>query len=87
MFQLWYKYLQLTGIAFTGCPNGVIPKQSSLLFIEDAKLLGTKNFKRTSYSKKKDDNVDDVLELCSHFSGEEFHEGTPHGGSLIITVI
>lgn len=46
---------------------------SSVFYYRDAELLG-KN-KRKRRQKKTDDEDEDELELCSHFSDEEFYEG------------
>lgn len=71
MFKLWYKYLQVTGSAFTGTCDDTVPSKSSSFYLRDAELLG-QNKRKKRQKKTKDD---DELELCSHFSEEEFYEG------------
>ena len=71
MFKLWYKYLQMTGSAFTGNCDGMMPSKSSRFYVRDAELLGQNKKKK----RQKKTNDDDELELCSHFSEEEFYEG------------
>lgn len=74
VFKLWYKYLQVTGSAFTGSPDGTLPSKSSVFYWRDAELLGKNKRKRRQKKADADDEEDD-LELCSHFSDEEFYEG------------
>ena len=74
MFKLWYKYLRVTGSAFTGTPDGTLSSKSSVFYPRDAELLG-KNKRKRRQKKADDDDDEDELELCSHFSDEEFYEG------------
>ena len=76
MFKLWYKYLQVTGNAFTGNRDGSLPQKSSVFYCRDAELVG-KNKRKLRELKKTDVDDEDELELCSHYSDEEFYEGTP----------
>ena len=78
VFKLWYKYLQITGNAFTGSPEGQIPTKAAVFYFRDSELLGKNTRKRGQHVTKGDENddgSDDELELCSHFSDEEFYEG------------
>ena len=77
VFKLWYKYLQVTGTAFTGSLEGTVPTKASIFYCRDAELLGVNKRKRSGRKIKVDDDdeSDDELELCSHFSDEEFYEG------------
>ena len=78
VFKLWYKYLQVTGNAFTGSLEGTVPTKASTFYYRHADLLGVNKRKQSGRKKKADpfaDDDDDELELCSHFSDEEFYEG------------
>jgi len=76
VFKLWYKYLQVTGTAFTGSREGTLPTKGSIFYCRDAELLGVNKRKKSGKKNKVDDDDenDDELELCSHFSDEEFYE-------------
>lgn len=76
VFKLWYKYLQITGNAFTGSSGEKVPAKTFHFYYRDAELLGKNKTKRAQQkSDEDDDDYQDELELCSHFSEEEFYEG------------
>lgn len=76
VFKLWYKYLQVTGNAFTGSLEGTVPTKGSIFYYRHAVLLDVNKRKQSGRKNKVDDEEnDDELELCSHFSDEEFYEG------------
>ncbi|XP_058958293.2 TATA box-binding protein-associated factor RNA polymerase I subunit B isoform X1 [Pocillopora verrucosa] len=79
VFKLWYKYLQVTEIAFTGSPQGTVPTKGSIFYQRDANLLNRNQRNKSGRKRKLDPSCesddDDELELCSHFSDEEFYEG------------
>lgn len=77
VFKLWYKYLQVTQSAFTGSPEGAVPTKGSIFYPRDANLLNTNKRRKSGQKRKLDpcESDDDELELCSHFSDEEFYEG------------
>ena len=80
VFKLWYKYLQVTEIAFTGSPQGTVPTKGSIFYQRDANLLNRNQRNKSGRKRKLDPSCesddDDELELCSHFSDEEFYEGS-----------
>ena len=82
VFKLWYKYLQVTGNAFTGSHDNTVPTKGSIFYYRHADLLGVNKRKQSGRRKRVDPSSDDHdgdnddLELCSHFSDEEFYEGT-----------
>ena len=62
-----------------GSPGGQISTKAAVFYCRDAELLGKKKRKRGQQKNdvgENDDVDDDELELCSHFSDEEFYEGT-----------
>ena len=68
----------MTGNAFTGSLEGTVPTKASTFYYRHADLLGVNKRKQSGRKKKADpfaDDDDDELELCSHFSDEEFYEG------------
>ena len=70
----------MTGNAFTGSHEGTVPTKSSILYCRHDDVLN-RNKRQQGRRKKKvnpsaDDEDDDELQLCSHFSDEEFYEGT-----------
>jgi len=67
----------VTGTAFTGSREGTLPTKGSIFYCRDAELLGVNKRKKSGKKNKVDDDDenDDELELCSHFSDEEFYEG------------
>ena len=74
VFKLWYKYLQVTGCAFTGKCVGTSQFKSTIFYCRDAELLGVnKRKKRQKETIEEDDSED--LELSSHVSDGECHEG------------
>ena len=72
----------MTGTAFTGSLEGTVPTKASIFYHRDAELLDINKRKKSGRKVRVDDDDedDDELELCSHFSDEEFNEGTylPH---------
>ena len=58
-----------------------MPSKGSIFYCRHAELLDVNKRKRSGRKSKLDDDDenDDELELCSHFSDEEFYEGNlPH---------
>ena len=81
----------MTGTAFTGSREGTVPTKASIFYSRDAELLDVNKRKKSGRKTRLDDDDDDdddddedenddELELCSHFSEEEFNEGNylPH---------
>ena len=76
----------MTGTAFTGSLEGTVPTKASIFYSRDAELLDVNKRKKSGRKTRLDDDDDDEdenddeLELCSHFSEEEFNEGNylPH---------
>ena len=74
----------MTGAAFTGSLEGTVPTKASIFYCRDAELLDVNKRKKSGRKIRVDDDDDDdddddenddELELCSHFSDEEFNEG------------
>ena len=74
MGQLWFRYLQKIGVAFTGAPEGAAVDLNYIRMARDKKILD-QNKKRGPDNQKKDNDLDE-LELCSELAEEEFYEGT-----------
>lgn len=74
MFKLWYKYLQVTGCAFTGKCVDPLQFKSSVFYCRDAELLGVNKRKKRQKETIEEDNSED-LELSSHFSDGECRKG------------
>ena len=53
-----------------------MPAKTFHFYYRDAELLGKNKTKRAQQKRDQDDDdYQDELELCSHFSEEEFYEG------------
>jgi hypothetical protein len=76
--EIWFKYLKETGIAFCGEAEKVVPSLGYLkkgsVYQHNAQMLG-KEEKTRKKKKAKFETEDDILELSSQISQEEFYQG------------
>ena len=56
VFKLWYKYLQVTGTAFTGSLEGTVPTKAFIFYHRDAELLDVNKRKKSGRKVRVDDD-------------------------------